>query len=163
MWALSLQQFTTIYEHKTNQYWIHIPSWEFKSRSVPALKAGMEADSSSEEDEYNDESLSVGDVYRVKIDLFTQPGGPKFHPNYLMSEWEEPTISSKKISVSIWLLSGVNPEEYNLQVSGCGIILHFNVALSQVMTGTIILHKFWLSEVESQRGMKTYNPKLSGL
>lgn len=116
----------------------------------------------SDEDEGSDGTQSVSEGDRVKNRLFTQVAGPEFHPNYIMSEWDDPTSTSKKISIAIWLPSGVLPESYKFQVSTCGFFLHLNAPLPIVMTDTKLLHKFWLSKPENRGGIKGYHPKISG-
>lgn len=88
--------------------------------------------------------------------------GPEFHPNYVISEWEEPSSTSKKIWVAIWPSSVVKLEEYKLQVSTCVMVLHLNLALPVVVTDTIFLHKYWLWKAECRGGIKAHHPKISG-
>lgn len=98
----------------------------------------------------------------MKKELFSHVRGPDFHPNYILSEWDDPTSTSKNISAAIWLPSDVHPDDYKFHMSSYGVGLHLNVLLPLVVTDTIVLHKLWLSKAEHRCRIKSYHLKISG-
>lgn len=89
-------------------------------------------------------------------------GGPEFHPNFIMSLWEEHGSTTPRISVAIWLPSGISTKDYSFNVSPCGTVLEVHVTWPQVFTDTLLLHKYWLNRQEADGGIRPYHPKIHG-
>lgn len=134
----------------------------FHPLTPPPVKPPRNSDDISDNYRDTDDSEMIPDAEITKRDkFFSQAAGLEFCPNYIISKSDNPTSTTRNISVAKWLPSGVDPDENKLQVTSCGMFLHLNVPLPIVMTDKMFPHKFGLSKPQGRGVIKTYHPKIS--
>lgn len=92
----------------TNHTQLSNRALELQPHKPPPFIGGKEGESRSDDEDKTFGTEYVIEKDRVKYELFSEISGPQFNPNSVMSEWEDPTKTSKKLSVVFWPPSGVN-------------------------------------------------------
>lgn len=67
------------------------------------MNPATDVDDISDSDEDSDEREIIPDAEITKIESFSQVAGPKSRPNYIKSEWEDPTSTSRQLSDATWI------------------------------------------------------------
>lgn len=67
---------------------------------------------------------------------------PKFSPHYLLSEWEVVGSEVRRISIAIWLASGVDKADYSYNLAECSSILELRIHNGLVY---LLIHFIWTS------------------
>ncbi|KAI0557767.1 hypothetical protein FGB62_265g06 [Gracilaria domingensis] len=95
------------------------------------------------------------------VEIIPNQFNKTFKPIFSVSEWEEISTASKRISVALLLPTGVESDSISLHVSANGKKLVMDCQWPTVFTNVSDLHRKWLSEKAKDR-IKEYHQKLAG-
>lgn len=129
--------------------------------SKTAARAMTDSES-SDEDNFIDDSVPVPTVVNNVGHGTGSTSGPTFQPHYLLSEWEVAGSAVRRLSVAIWLPSGVSKGDYSYNLAKCGKVLEVRIQWPRFLTDTLYLHKFWLCKPMENGGIQPYHPKIHG-
>lgn len=83
-----------------------------------------------------------------------------FHPLHLISIWQEPSTTAKRITVSIILPSGVNAGDFTIRIIEDGDVLELTVDWPKPLVDISFMHKKWLQDYASN--FTDFHPKFLG-
>ena len=85
-----------------------------------------------------------------------------FKPLYLISEWNEPRTTNRRISVAILLPSGISCGDFSISVHEGGHALNLRVCWPTALFDMGTLHKKWLLKRKNNIRIEAYHPKIAG-
>ena len=85
-----------------------------------------------------------------------------FNPIYLLSQWTEPSTTTRRLSVASLLPSGVSPGKFRVRVMPGGRVLELVVEWPAPLTDLRLLHKKWIAPLTADDRIETYHPKFLG-